>query len=128
MFINIQLSQSAEINLKFALLWQRIAEPVIQSMNSLDHQNIVFIQLQKITFIFSGSCFEIRKPASLTLFPSKSSSISLLNCSTSIASRHSKFLFPKLIYRSQVPVNEIIIHCDRMRFHSMGSQLNRQPV
>ena len=50
MFINIQLSQSAEINLKFALLWQRIAEPVIQSMNSLDHQNIVFIQLQKITF------------------------------------------------------------------------------
>lgn len=39
-----------------------------------------------------------------------------------------KILFPKLIYRSQVPVNEIIIHCDRMRFHSMGSQLNRQPV
>ena len=68
MFINIQLSQSAEINLKFALLWQRIAEPVIQSMNSLDHQNIVFIQLQKITFIFSGSCFEIEKPASLPFF------------------------------------------------------------
>ena len=50
MFINIQLSQSAEINLKFALLWQRIAEFIIQSMNSLNHQNIVFIQLQKITF------------------------------------------------------------------------------
>ena len=105
MFINIQLSQSAEINLKFALLWQRIAEPVIQSMNSLDHQNIVFIQLQKITFIFSGSCFEIENRH---LYPFSFQKLKHIFIKLHHINRFQtlKILFPKLIYRSQVPVNK----------------------
>ena len=130
MFINIQLSQGTDINLEFALLWQRIAEPVIQIHEfprSPEYrpypagENRLYILCVPVLKLKTGSLYPFSIPRSC-----KHIFVKLLHINRF---QTLKILFPKLIQQeSGCSVNEIIIHCDRMRFHSMRSQLNRQPV
>ena len=51
MLINIQLGQCTDINLEFTLFGKRITQFVIESVNSLDHQDIFLSKLQFIPFL-----------------------------------------------------------------------------
>ena len=127
MFINIQLCQCTDINLKFAFLWQSITKLIIQSMNSLDYQNIILLQLQEIAFILSCTCLKIkyRHFHTFSIQQCKHIFIKFL-----YINRFQTFeiLFAKLIYRCEMTIYKIIIHSNRMWFHSMCRKLNRQSV
>ena len=60
MLINIQLGQCTDINLEFTLFGKCITQFVIESVNSLDHQDIFLSKLQFITFIFPGTGLKIK--------------------------------------------------------------------
>jgi len=59
MLIYIQLRKSTDIYFKFIICRKRIAELIIQTMDSLDHKNIFLTQLEKISPVLSFACFKI---------------------------------------------------------------------
>ena len=59
MLIDIQLGQCTDIDLKFIFSWQRIGQFVVQSMDTLDHQDISTLQLLDITLVLSLTGLEI---------------------------------------------------------------------
>ena len=127
MFINIQLCQSTDINLKLALFWKGIAQFVIKPVDSLDHQDIIFSKLKLISPVFpvSGLKIKSRKIHFLSIKKIQHILIKLLDINGFQAL---KILFPEFIKRGMLPVHEIIIHTDGVRLQAMSCKLNGQPV
>ena len=127
MFINIQLSQCADINLEFTFCRKCIAQFIIQTMNSLYNQHILRTKLEKIAFILSVSCLKIKHWQFNTFSTQKSKHIFVellyINCFKTFI-----IFFSIFIQRSLFSVLEIIINSDRMRLHSVRQKLNRQTM
>lgn len=52
MLINIQLCQSADVNLEFIFSGKAVGQLLIETMDALNHQNILRSQLQIIAPVF----------------------------------------------------------------------------
>ena len=65
-----QLCQRADIDLEFIFQRKGVAQTVVQAVDPLDHQDVVFSQSEEIPSVFSLSRLEI-KDGKLHLFPSQ---------------------------------------------------------
>ena len=93
MFINIQLRQRTDINLKLALDRQGIGQLIVQAMDSSMTNTSSFPSVISLSLYSLLPVLKL-KIGRLTVFPASSSFISWLNNSTSSASRHSRSSSP----------------------------------
>ena len=105
MFINIQLCQSTDINLKLALFWKGIAQFVIKPVDSLDHQDIIFSKLKLISPVFPVSGLKI-KSRKIHFLSSKKIQHILIKLLDINGFQALKILFPEFIKRGMLPVHE----------------------
>jgi len=126
-FINIQLCQRRNINLKFTFCGKCIRQLIVQTMNSLYDKNIIFFKLQGPATVFPLSRLEIER-RHIYFLPCQKPGHIFIKLSDIQCLQTFKIKISVCIPRTPLPVIIIIIQTDRMRFSSLCQKLNRQAV
>ena len=127
MLINIQLCQSADVNLEFIFSGKAVGQLLIETMDALNHQNILRSQLQIIAPVFplTGNKIVHRQ---LNPFPCQKIRHILVK-QLNIQTFQSLIIVVAIFISGTVyTVYKIIIYCYGMGRQSLGSQLNGQAM
>ena len=127
MLVDIELSQGADIDPEFLLLRKGIGQPVVQAVDSLNHENILRSQLQEISPIFSLPTDKIVAGQFYHLAGEKGSHI-LVKLSDIQTFQSLIVVVPVFIPRAVYAVDKVIIHRDRVRSEPQRLKLDGKPA
>ena len=117
--VHVQAGQGADIDLILAFQRKRMGEPVVQPVDSLDDQDIVLSQLQKIPLILPQSGLEI-KPGHFHPLSGEQIAHIPVEALHIDGLQAFKIIIAVLVQRRVLPVYEIIVHGDGMGRQAVG--------
>ena len=127
MFIHINLRQRTDINPEFTFRRKRPRQFFIQPVNSLQHQHIGLLHLNKIPLVLALARLKIKIRQFHTLSVQKCCHIPVQKLDIQCFQAF-KIIIAVFIPRRIYPVHIVIIKADRMRRQTMRRKLDRQPV
>ena len=124
MLINVQLCQCTDIDLKLTLFWKGITQFVIEPVDTLNDQDIIFSKLKLVSPVFPASGLEIkcRKIHGFSRKEIQHIFIKLLRVN---GFQTLIILFSEFIQRRMFTIHKIVIHSNGMRLQTMSRKLNR---
>ena len=124
MLINVQLCQCTDIDLKLTLFWKGITQFVIEPVDTLNDQDIIFSKLKLVSPVFPASGLEIkcRKIHGFSRKKIQHIFIKLLRIN---GFQTLIILFSEFIQRRMFTIHKIVIHSNGMRLQTMSRKLNR---
>ena len=127
MAVDVDLRQRADVDAEFALRRKGVRKAVIQSVNTLDDEDVLRSELHEIALVLglAGLEVELRHLNSLTVQKLRHLLVEQLDVESLEAF---EIIVSVLVARAELAVAVIVVQSDRMRFKTVGTQLDRQSM
>ena len=100
-----------------------MGKPVVQAVDAFNNQNILRSELQIIPFVFTKACFKV-KTGHFHPFSRQQIRHILIEFFHINGFQTFEIIVALFVQRRLIPVYEIIVHRDGMRYQAMGFQLD----